>query len=470
MSSIVILVNANAENKKLVDCRLITSKTTECKPYPSKFMYTAKLSLERDFDDRGSDRLIISKRLPPLPKPKLLKVVSVEDMIENHYKVLDSVRFSGSQPSPLIEQMDEEKQVKEEKREREEMLAALELLKLKKERFELQKEQQLEAKLKKERLLLEDKILGKKEAVEKTISEIEARKKMQSIAQKEQLKIQIEALKQATLTRESVEKTISEIEARKKMASIAQKEKLKIQIEALKKATQEKEKLAQEERAAKQRLAEYEKAQRVKKYGKYTIESGDSLNYIAGIFDIRTKQILDVNSELEHNSTLKIKQKIIIPLSQYRIDLAVGKQKKDTKQSKLTKKLEKKYQYLNKRVRNKIINEYDKKLVKTIKSKHSLRVQATAYSSHRGQTDSTPFLAAWNNRIRPGMKIIAVSRDLITKYGLGNGKKVRIHGLPGYYTVRDKMNKRYTKRIDIYMGTNRRKALRWGRRKTVIYW
>jgi 3D (Asp-Asp-Asp) domain-containing protein len=79
-------------------------------------------------------------------------------------------------------------------------------------------------------------------------------------------------------------------------------------------------------------------------------------------------------------------------------------------------------------------------------------------------------LAAWNNRIRPGMKIIAVSRDLIKKYGLGNGKKVRIQGLPGSYTVRDKMNKRYTKRIDIYMGTNRRKALRWGRRRTVIYW
>jgi 3D (Asp-Asp-Asp) domain-containing protein len=68
------------------------------------------------------------------------------------------------------------------------------------------------------------------------------------------------------------------------------------------------------------------------------------------------------------------------------------------------------------------------------------------------------------------MKAIAVSRDLIKKYGLGNGKKVRIQGLPGYYTVRDKMNKRYTKRIDIYMGTNRRKALRWGRKRVMIYW
>jgi 3D (Asp-Asp-Asp) domain-containing protein len=102
--------------------------------------------------------------------------------------------------------------------------------------------------------------------------------------------------------------------------------------------------------------------------------------------------------------------------------------------------------------------------------KRKLRVTATAYSSHGNQTDKTPFLAAWNNRIRPGMKIIAVSRDMLTKYGLRNGSKVKIGGLSGYYTVRDKMNKRYRKRIDIYMGMNRRKALRWGRRSVILYY
>jgi len=79
-------------------------------------------------------------------------------------------------------------------------------------------------------------------------------------------------------------------------------------------------------------------------------------------------------------------------------------------------------------------------------------------------------LAAWNNRLRPGMKIIAVSRDMLTRYGMRNGTKVRIGGLPGYYRVRDKMNKRYKKRIDIYTGIDRRRALRWGRRSVVIYW
>ena len=102
--------------------------------------------------------------------------------------------------------------------------------------------------------------------------------------------------------------------------------------------------------------------------------------------------------------------------------------------------------------------------------KRKLRVTATAYTSHANQTDSTPFLAAWNNRIRPGMKLIAVSRDMLTRYGMRNGTKVRISGLPGFYRVRDKMNKRYRKRIDVYMGLNLRKALRWGRRSVVIYW
>jgi 3D (Asp-Asp-Asp) domain-containing protein len=68
------------------------------------------------------------------------------------------------------------------------------------------------------------------------------------------------------------------------------------------------------------------------------------------------------------------------------------------------------------------------------------------------------------------MKIIAVSRDMLTRYGLRNGSKVKIGGLSGYYTVRDKMNKRYRKRIDIYMGVNRRKALRWGRRSVMLYY
>ena len=100
----------------------------------------------------------------------------------------------------------------------------------------------------------------------------------------------------------------------------------------------------------------------------------------------------------------------------------------------------------------------------------SLRVTATAYTSHVGQTDSTPNIAAWGDRLHPGMKAIAVSRDLLKEYGLKRGQKVRIKGLGGEYAVLDKMNKRWRKKIDIYMGMNKRKAFKWGRRKVEIRW
>ena len=100
----------------------------------------------------------------------------------------------------------------------------------------------------------------------------------------------------------------------------------------------------------------------------------------------------------------------------------------------------------------------------------SLRVTATAYTSHVNQTDSTPNIAAWGDRLKPGMKSIAVSRDLLKVYGLKHGQKVRIKGLKGEYRVLDKMNKRWKKKIDIYMGMNKRRAFKWGRRKVDIYW
>lgn len=100
----------------------------------------------------------------------------------------------------------------------------------------------------------------------------------------------------------------------------------------------------------------------------------------------------------------------------------------------------------------------------------SLKVTATAYTSHANQTDSTPNIAAWGDRLSPGMKVIAVSRDLLNVYGLKHKQKVRIKGLEGEYVVLDKMNKRWRKKIDIYMGMNKRKAFSWGRRKVEILW
>lgn len=108
--------------------------------------------------------------------------------------------------------------------------------------------------------------------------------------------------------------------------------------------------------------------------------------------------------------------------------------------------------------------------LKTKSYSNRLHVTATAYTSHRNQTDSTPNIAAWGDRLHPGMKAIAVSRDLLKIYGLKHGQKVRIKGLSGEYAVLDKMNKRWRKKIDIYMGMNKRKAFQWGRRKVEILW
>lgn len=100
----------------------------------------------------------------------------------------------------------------------------------------------------------------------------------------------------------------------------------------------------------------------------------------------------------------------------------------------------------------------------------TLTVTATAYTSHANQTDSTPNIAAWGDRLAPGMKAIAVSRDLLHEHGLTRGSRVKIQGLPGHYLVLDKMNKRWRRKIDIYMGKDRRKAFRWGKKKVTIEW
>jgi 3D (Asp-Asp-Asp) domain-containing protein len=98
-----------------------------------------------------------------------------------------------------------------------------------------------------------------------------------------------------------------------------------------------------------------------------------------------------------------------------------------------------------------------------------MEVTATAYTSSPRETDSTPFLAAWGDTLKPGMKSIAVSRDLL-KLGLTHNKKVKIEGLKGSYIILDKMNKRWEKKIDIYMGTDVKKAKEWGKNKVTIYW
>jgi 3D (Asp-Asp-Asp) domain-containing protein len=96
-----------------------------------------------------------------------------------------------------------------------------------------------------------------------------------------------------------------------------------------------------------------------------------------------------------------------------------------------------------------------------------LEVDVTAYNATVAQTDRTPWVAAWGDRLRPGMRAIAVSRDLLS-LGLDRGTRVEIDGLPGEYVVLDKTHRRWTRRVDLFMGADVRKALNWGRRKMRI--
>ena len=101
--------------------------------------------------------------------------------------------------------------------------------------------------------------------------------------------------------------------------------------------------------------------------------------------------------------------------------------------------------------------------------KQTLTVTATAYNSLPGQTQGDPNLTAWGEKLVPGMKAIAVSRDLLSM-GLTRGVEVTINGLPGTYVVMDKLNKRWKLRIDIYMGTDIKAARQWGKREVMINW
>jgi len=102
-------------------------------------------------------------------------------------------------------------------------------------------------------------------------------------------------------------------------------------------------------------------------------------------------------------------------------------------------------------------------------NERALAVTATAYTSLPEQTDAQPHLAAWGDPLAPGMKAIAVSRDLIP-LGLDHRTSVKIKGLPGVYLVLDKMHERWKKRIDIYMGNDLDAARTWGKRRVEISW
>jgi 3D (Asp-Asp-Asp) domain-containing protein len=98
-----------------------------------------------------------------------------------------------------------------------------------------------------------------------------------------------------------------------------------------------------------------------------------------------------------------------------------------------------------------------------------LTVTATAFNSTPAQTDSRPLETACGDRLRPGNRIVAVSRDLKNR-GLVCGTEVRISGMEGTWTVGDLTARRHKNRIDLYMGRDIKAARQWGVQEVEIKW
>jgi len=99
----------------------------------------------------------------------------------------------------------------------------------------------------------------------------------------------------------------------------------------------------------------------------------------------------------------------------------------------------------------------------------SMEVTASAYTLRAEETakDSVG-IGAWGDKLKPGMNVIAVSRDLIDE-GLDHGTEVRIEGFDETFVVRDKMNARWSRKIDILMD-DPESARQWGKRTVTIHW
>jgi len=99
----------------------------------------------------------------------------------------------------------------------------------------------------------------------------------------------------------------------------------------------------------------------------------------------------------------------------------------------------------------------------------TLEVTASAYNSLSWQTGAGGAnITAWGDTLKPGLRAIAVSRDLIKK-GLDHNTRVKIEGFDSVFLVKDKMHYRWKNKIDIYMDEDVKKARKFGRKKLKIY-
>lgn len=107
-----------------------------------------------------------------------------------------------------------------------------------------------------------------------------------------------------------------------------------------------------------------------------------------------------------------------------------------------------------------IIVEIPESLVVTVPQKYNLtnteyvkrvlnNIQITSYNNHANQTDDTPNITATNRPVRENM--VAASPDLLNKGIIHYGDLVYIDCMKQWYVVEDTMNRRFERRLDIFL-------------------
>lgn len=104
--------------------------------------------------------------------------------------------------------------------------------------------------------------------------------------------------------------------------------------------------------------------------------------------------------------------------------------------------------------------EVDHSLIIEVPQKYDLRgseytkrvlnnITITSYNNHSEQTDDSPNITATNRPVRENM--VAASFDLLNKGFVHYGDLVYIDCMKQWYIVEDTMNKRFERRLDIFL-------------------
>lgn len=96
-------------------------------------------------------------------------------------------------------------------------------------------------------------------------------------------------------------------------------------------------------------------------------------------------------------------------------------------------------------------------------------VSVSAYNACPTQTDSTPYIMASGKRVYEGA--VALSKDIEKEFGLKFGDKITLGDeitlLDRTFVFEDRMNKRWKRRVDIFMWS-KKEAKKFGRQQTVM--